>query len=198
VSLQVKESVREQVRYYRREPAWDPGGRAFVSPWTRGTVEGRVDEKRGRRLMAATSNSEGSDVWPNGAPEVGQSAELSRLVRPEYIELFSEVSGDYNPVHYDEKVARASPFGEIIVQGGVTSSILNAVVAKELPGPGTVFLQLDLSFKAPVRPGDTITGWVEVTDVRLDKPITKLDVAVRRDDDVVVLEGTAVCFTATP
>jgi acyl dehydratase len=138
------------------------------------------------------------EAWPQGAPEVGQTAELSRLVKPEYIELFSEVSGDYNPVHYDEDVAKASPFGEIIVQGGVSSSILNAVVAQELPGPGTVFLQLDLSFKAPVRPGDTITGAVEVTDVRLDKPITKLNVSVRRDDDVVALDGTAVCFTAQP
>ena len=110
------------------------------------------------------SETESSDAWPNGAPDVGQTAEMSRLIKPEYIELFSEVSGDYNPVHYDEEVARASPFGEIIVQGGVTSSILNAVVAQELPGPGTVFLQLDLSFKAPVRPGDTITGVVEITE----------------------------------
>ena len=129
---------------------------------------------------------------------IGQRAEMARRVKPEYIELFSEVSGDYNPVHYDEAVAAASPFGEIIVQGGVTSSILNAVVAEQLPGPGTVFLQLDLSFKAPVRPGDTITGAVEVTDVRDDKPITKLAVEVRRDDGVVALSGNGVCFTAQP
>lgn len=146
--------------------------------------------------MAEASNSEPSDAWPDGAPQVGERAEISRLVKAKYIELFSEVSGDYNPVHYDEAVARASPFGEIIVQGGVTSSILNAVVAQELPGPGTVFLQLDLSFKTPVRPGDTITGAVEVLEVRLDKPITKLAVAVTRDDGVVALEGSAVCFTA--
>jgi len=137
-----------------------------------------------------------TDAWPNGAPEVGQRAERSRLIRPEYIELFTEISGDRNPIHYDEEVARASPFGEIIVQGGVTSAILNALVAEDLPGPGTVFLQLDLGFKAPVRPGDTITGWAEVLEVRQDKPITRLAVGVRRDDDVVALEGTAVCFTA--
>jgi len=134
--------------------------------------------------------------WPKGPPNVGQRAERSRLVRPEYIRLFTEISGDRNPVHYDEDIARASPFGEIIVQGGVTSAILNAVVAEELPGPGTVFLQLDLSFKAPVRPGDVITGYVEVLEVRTDKPITKVAVAVRRDDGVTALEGTAICFTA--
>ncbi len=139
-----------------------------------------------------------SEVWPAGVPAVGATAEISRLVRPEYIELFSEVSGDYNPVHYDVAVAKASPFGEIIVQGGVTSSVLNAVVAQELPGPGTVFLQLDLSFKAPVRPGDTITGWVELTEVRTDKPITKVAVRVTRQDGVVAIQGNAVCFTAQP
>ncbi len=137
-------------------------------------------------------------AWPNGAPTVGQRASLTRVIRPEYIELFTEISGDDNPVHYDEAVAAASPFGEIIVQGGVTSSILNAVVARELPGPGSVFLQLDLRFLAPVRPGDSITGTVQVTAVRTDKPITELDVSVTRDDGVQALAGTAVCFTSVP
>ena len=148
--------------------------------------------------MTGESSADDRGVWPGGAPTVGQRASMSRLVKPEYIALFSEVSGDYNPVHYDEAVAKASPFGEIIVQGGVTSSILNAVVAQELPGPGTVFLQLDLSFLAPVRPGDTITGAVEILEVRADKPITKLAVSVTRDDGVVALQGSAVCFTAAP
>jgi acyl dehydratase len=134
-------------------------------------------------------------VWRRGAPRVGQQAERSRLVRPEYIALFTEISGDRNPLHYDEAAARASRFGEIVVQGGVTSSILNAVVAEDLPGPGTVFLHVDWRFNAPVRPGDTITGAVEVVEVRHDKPITKLATSVRRQDGVVVLEGTAVCYT---
>ncbi len=81
------------------------------------------------------------------------------------------------------------------MQGGVTSAILNAVVAEDLPGPGTVFLQVNWSFKAPVRPGDTITGRVEVLEVRSDKPITKLRTSVTRDDRTVVLEGDAVCYT---
>jgi len=134
-------------------------------------------------------------VWRRGAPVVGQRAERSRLVRPDYIALFTELSGDRNPLHYDEAAARASRFGEIVVQGGVTSSILNAVVAEDLPGPGTVFLHVDWKFTAPVRPGDTITGAVEVLEVRHDKPITKLATSVRRQDGVVVLEGTAVCYT---
>ena len=134
-------------------------------------------------------------VWTRGAPRVGQKAERSRLVRPDDIRLFTEISGDRNPLHYDEGAAKASRFGEIVVQGGVTSAILNAVVAEDLPGPGTVFLNVSWSFKAPVRPGDTITGAVEVLEVREDKPVTKLTTTVTRQDGVVVLEGTAVCYT---
>jgi acyl dehydratase len=134
-------------------------------------------------------------AWPRGAPKVGQKARRSRLVKPQDIRLFTEISGDRNPLHYDEAAAKASRFGEIVVQGGVTSAILNAVVAEDLPGPGSVFLNVNWSFKAPVRPGDTITGAVEALEVREDKPITKLATTVTRQDGVVVLEGTAVCYT---
>jgi acyl dehydratase len=134
-------------------------------------------------------------AWAGEAPKVGQAAERSREIKPEYIRLFTEISGDRNPLHYDEAAAAASRFGEIVVQGGVTSSILNAVVAEDLPGPGTVFLHVDWKFTAPVRPGDTITGRVEVREVREDKPITTLATTITRQDGVVVLEGTAVCYT---
>jgi acyl dehydratase len=139
--------------------------------------------------------TQATTVWPKGAPQVGQAAERSRHVTARDIELFTEISGDHNPIHYDEAVARATPFGGIVVQGGVTSAILNAMVAEDLPGPGTVFLQVNWSFKAPVRPGDTITGRVELTQVRTDKPITELITRVVRGDGTVVLDGTAVCYT---
>ena len=134
-------------------------------------------------------------TWSNRAPQVGEQASLSRTITKEDIALFTSLSGDRNPLHYDEEAARRTPFGGIVVQGGVTSAILNAVVAERLPGPGTVFMQTNLRFLAPVRPGDTITGEVTVTAVRHDKPITRLDVRVIRDDAVVVLEGDAVCWT---
>ena len=132
-----------------------------------------------------------------GRPRVGQTAARSRLVTRRDIELFTEISGDRNPLHYDDDIAARSRFGGIVVQGGVSTAVLNAVVAEDLPGPGSVFLQLDLRFLAPVRPGDVITGTVEVTAVRDDKPITRLDVRVTRDDGVVAVEGTAVCWTET-
>lgn len=136
-----------------------------------------------------------NEVWPNGMPRVGQTAQRSRDVSSRDIELFTEISGDRNPLHYDEAAAKATPFGGIVVQGGVTTAILNAVVAEDLPGPGTVFLQTNWSFKAPVRPGERITGQVRVTKVRADKPITELKARVTRDDGTLVLEGDAVCYT---
>src|SRR5262244_1133092 len=136
-----------------------------------------------------------SKVWPNGAPKVGQRAERSRTVEAMDIELFTRISGDRNPLHYDEKAAKATRFGGIVVQGGITTAILNAVVAEDLPGPGTVFLQVNWNFRAPVRPGETITGEVRLTNVRSDKPITEMETRVTRDDGTVVLDGTAVCYT---
>lgn len=136
-----------------------------------------------------------TDVWPRGMPRVGDSASRSRAVMARDIELFTEISGDRNPLHYDEAAAKRSKLGEIVVQGGVTTAILNAVVAEELPGPGTVFLQVNWSFKAPVRPGDIITGHVEVTSVREDKPITEINTRVTRDDGTLVIDGSAVCYT---
>lgn len=126
---------------------------------------------------------------------MGDVAQRSRLVERADIERFTAMSGDRNPLHYDPDLAAKSRFGEIVVQGGVTTAILNAVVAEDLPGPGTVFLSVSWDFRAPVRPGDTITGRVEVTDVRLDKPITTLATTVTRDDGTVAVEGTAVCYT---
>jgi acyl dehydratase len=74
----------------------------------------------------------------------------------------------------------------------VTSAILNTVIAEELPGPGTVFVNVNWTFMAPVRRGDTITGRVEVTSARSDKPITELKTTVTRDDGTMVVDGTAV------
>ena len=141
------------------------------------------------------TDSERTEVWPGGKPHVAQVAERSRTVESADIERFTEISGDRNPLHYDEEVAKSTRFGEIVVQGGVTSAILNAVVAEDLPGPGTVFLEVNWSFKAPVRPGDTIKGRVEVVEVRDDKPITKLHTSVTRNDGTLVLDGDAVCYT---
>jgi acyl dehydratase len=128
-------------------------------------------------------------------PTVGQTARRSRTVSPRDIELFTELTGDRNPLHYDPDAAARSRFGGIIVQGGVTTGLLNAVVAEDLPGPGSVFLHVDWSFKAPVRPGDELTAEVEVLEARQDKPITRLRTTITNQDATVVLDGTALVWT---
>ena len=132
------------------------------------------------------------------ALQVGARAKRSREVTRRDIELFSELTGDCNPLHYDEAFASAGRMGGIVVQGGVTSGLLNAVVAEDLPGPGSVFLHVDWSFRAPVRPGDRITAEVEVLSVRDDKPICTLRTTITNQDDTVVLDGTAVVYRALP
>ena len=127
--------------------------------------------------------------------EVGERAKRTRAISPRDIELFTELTGDRNPLHYDEARARESRFGGLIVQGGVTSGLLNAVVAEDLPGPGSVFLRVEWNFRAPVRPGDEITAEVEVLDVRADKPITTLRTTVTNQEGAIVLDGRAVVWT---
>ena len=127
--------------------------------------------------------------------EVGEVARRTRRVTERDIELFTELTGDRNPLHYDEEAASRSRFGGLIVQGGVTSGLLNAVVAEDLPGPGSVFLHVDWSFKAPVRPGDEITAEVEVVEVREDKPLTRLRTTIVNQEGAVVLDGTALVWT---
>jgi acyl dehydratase len=126
---------------------------------------------------------------------VGERATRTRTVREQDIELFTELTGDRNPLHFDPEAAARSRFGSIIVQGGVTSGLLNAVVAEDLPGPGSVFLHVDWSFKAPVRPGDELTAEVEVLEAREDKPMTKLRTTIANQDGTIVLDGSALVWT---
>jgi acyl dehydratase len=126
--------------------------------------------------------------------DVGQVARRSRRISDRDIELFTELTGDRNPLHYDAPAAAQSRFGGIIVQGGVTSGLLNALVAEDLPGPGSVFLHVDWSFRAPVRPGDEITAEAEVLEIRDDKPICTLRTTITNQDGTVVLDGTALVY----
>ena len=127
--------------------------------------------------------------------QVGDRARRTRSITERDIRLFTELTGDRNPLHYDEKRAARTRFGGLIVQGGVISGLLNAVVAEDLPGAGSVFMHVDWSFRAPVRPGDTITAEVEVLETRHDKPIVKLRTTIVNQLDNVVLDGTALVYT---
>jgi acyl dehydratase len=137
----------------------------------------------------------GWDGTIRGKPEAGASAERTKRVDERDIELFAQITGDRNPLHFDAEAAGRSVFGGLIVQGGVTSGLLNAIVAEDLPGPGTVFLSVEWKFPKAVYIGDSITGRVEITTVRDDKPICTIVTSVRNQDGVICLSGTATTYT---
>ncbi|MCH7876618.1 MAG: MaoC family dehydratase [Gemmatimonadetes bacterium] len=113
----------------------------------------------------------------------------------EHVRTFAELTGDYNPLHFDEQFVAHTKFGRLVVQGGLTTGLLHALVAMDLPGPGTVFLSQNWRFTAPVYIGDTITATAEVVSVHATKPVCELRISVSREEGEVVLEGTAWCYT---
>jgi acyl dehydratase len=126
--------------------------------------------------------------------EIGLVAWRSKVIEHHDIALFTEISGDRNPLHYDAELAARSRFGGIVVQSGVTSSLINAIVAEQLPGPGSVFLETNWRYLAPVRPGDVITASVEVVSARHDRPIATVATRAINQCGVMVLDGTAVVW----
>jgi len=126
--------------------------------------------------------------------EVGQTASRSLTVTEAHVRSYAEISGDYNPLHFDPDFAARTPFGRLVAQGGLTTGVLHALVAEDLPGPGTVFLSQDWKFTAPVFIGDTITGSAEVLGVHESKPVCQLRMSVTRQDGETVLEGEAWCY----
>ena len=129
---------------------------------------------------------------------VGQKARRTATLTAEHVRLYSQITGDYNPLHVDAEFAAATRFKKLIVQGGLTSGLLNATVAMDLPGPGTVFLETRWRFTNPVFIGDTITAEVEILEVHKSKPVSRIGTRIVRSDGEVVLEGEAWCYTAAP
>lgn len=126
---------------------------------------------------------------------VGQKASRSITLTSGHVKAFAELSGDYNPLHFDESFAAKTRFKKLVVQGGLTTGLLHALVAMDMPGPGTVFLSQNWKFTAPVFIGDTITADAEVITVHETKPVTQLKIKVTRDGGEIVLEGEAWCYT---
>jgi acyl dehydratase len=126
---------------------------------------------------------------------VGQRAERSLTLTAAHVNTFAELTGDYNPLHFDEAFASRTKFGRLVVQGGLTTGLLHALVAMDMPGPGTVFLSQNWKFTAPVYIDDTITAAAEVLSVHASKPVTQLAIRVTRQTGEVVLEGEAWCYT---
>ena len=126
---------------------------------------------------------------------VGQKAQRRLELTPLHVQAYAEITGDYDPLHFDPEFAAGTKFGQLVVQGGLTTGLLHALVAMDMPGPGTVFLSQDWTFTAPVFIGDTITAEAEVLSIHETKPVTQLKVHVTRQTGETVLEGEAWCYT---
>jgi acyl dehydratase len=129
---------------------------------------------------------------------VGQRAERRLTLTAQHVKMFAELTGDYNPLHFDEIFVSKTKFGKLVVQGGLTTGLLHALVAMDMPGPGTVFLSQNWKFTAPVYVDDTITAAAEILSVHATKPVTQLAIRVTRQTGEVVLEGEAWCYTFSP
>jgi acyl dehydratase len=126
---------------------------------------------------------------------VGSRATWTRTFTADDVETFAAISGDRNPLHFDAEFAARTRLGRLVVQGGLTTGLFNALVAMRLPGPGSVFLHQEWDYPAPVFVGDTVTAEAEVIEARADKPITRLRCVARRDDGTEVLRGECLVYT---
>jgi acyl dehydratase len=130
--------------------------------------------------------------------EIGQRARRSKTVTARDVELYAEITEDRNPLHFDPDFAARTRFGRLVAQGGITSGMLNALLAMDLPGPGTVFMSQSLRYLAPTYLGDTLTAEVEVLAVKPDKPVCQLKATITNQDGTVVLEGECWTYTLQP
>lgn len=129
--------------------------------------------------------------------QVGQRASRSATLSEDHVMKYAEISGDRNPLHFDESFVAGTKFKRLVVQGGLTTGLLHALVAMDMPGPGTVFLSQNWKFTAPVFIGDKITAEAEILKVHDTKPVTQLAIRVTREGGETVLEGEAWCYTFT-
>ena len=126
------------------------------------------------------------------AIRIGQHAKYVRTVTSEDIEMFGQVSGDYNPLHFNEDWAKTTMFKGRIAHGILTATYVSTVIGMKLPGPGTIYISQNMKFRRPVRIGDTITARVEVISKNDEKEFLTLKTACINQEDKVVLDGEAV------
>jgi len=128
---------------------------------------------------------------------VGQTASYTKTVTERDIQLFAVVSGDINPVHLDSEYAASTPFNGPIAHGMLTGAVVSAAIALQLPGPGTIYLEQNLRFRLPVRPGDALTVKLEVTERKDKRQQVTLDCKVFNQNEKVVASGLAKVMAPT-
>jgi len=131
-------------------------------------------------------------------PAIGAIGTWTRTFTAADVEGYAAITGDRNPLRFDADFAARTRPGALIVHGGLTTGLFNALVAEVLPGPGSVFLHQEWDYPAPAYINDTVTAEAEVVEVREDKPITTLRCVARREDGTEVLRGTCIVYTMLP
>jgi len=121
--------------------------------------------------------------------QVGDSAEFAKTVSETDIYLYAGITGDFNPAHVNEDYAKNTFFKTRIAHGMLTAGFISAIIANQLPGPGTIYLKQELNFLAPVHIGDTITARVEILELNAEKNRVRLKTTCSNQDGVTVLEG---------
>ena len=128
----------------------------------------------------------------------GQITTRSLTVTAEKVAAFAEVTGDYNLLHFDEEFTSKTRFGRLMAQGGIAVGLIHALVAMDMPGPGTVFIRQEWQFTAPVYIDDTITAEATVVEVMHEKSRAKIDFVVTTQEGIEVLNGKTYVYQATP
>lgn len=129
--------------------------------------------------------------------QTGDTAEFSHTVSNHDIRLFAAASGDNNPVHLDPHYGEQSRFGHNIMHGMYSGALISRMLGTQFPGPGTIYLSQNLSFRFPVSAGDTLTVRVEVTALHPKKPVVTLACTVTNQDGTVVTTGESVVLAPT-
>ena len=123
---------------------------------------------------------------------LGQTAEVVHTITEEDIQTFGNLSGDYNPLHFDDEWAKNTMFGSRIAHGILTASFISTAIGMHLPGPGTIYMSQSMRFLGPVRIGDTISALVEVVNLNIEKERVTLKTTCTNQDGRVVLDGEAL------
>ncbi len=124
--------------------------------------------------------------------QVGEKADFSKTVSESDIYLFAGITGDFNPAHINEAYARDTPFKSRIAHGMLVAGFVSNVIGTQLPGPGTIYMQQELKFLAPVYIGDTITARAEVVELVHEKKRVRLKTTCVNQEGKSVLEGEAL------
>ena len=124
--------------------------------------------------------------------KMGQTAEVTRTITENDIQVFGDLSGDYNPLHFNEEWAKTTMFGGRIAHGILSASYISTTIGMYLPGPGTIYMSQSMRFLGPVRIGDTITAHVEVVSLNDEKQRVTLKTTCTNQDGKVVVDGEAL------